>query len=290
MREIAICIFCCIIITSGVASATNIISTQKVNLDNYGVEIVCKNNNISVNPVASVTFIVEITNIGELDDTYEFFTDPMQQIFTTINGEEISYYNPHYISLSSSESKIIEITAEVSYFESGLEYIFLGVYSQFLASNPEAFDWLYLVVNIISDNNPPTSPRGDYQEFSNRFIVWSTDPEGDKIRYGINWTDDTPYQTCTVDYWTDFYDSGEEAIMPYTGKSPYVRITAEDEHGARSKWSPYFSSKSKSHTNFQIAYFLQKINKDIFYQRFQLMQARLLHLLLRRLQLDEVLL
>ena len=65
------------------------------------------------------------------------------------------------------------------------------------------------------------------------FSVSSNDPEGDNIRYYVNWGDDN-------EGWTDYYPSGAEVILPHSWDSTgtyNVWFENEDEYGA-SIWEP----------------------------------------------------
>ena len=264
MRILKCIIVGTIFVFSGFVSAINInYDILTANLDEYGVDLLLLGeNNKDVKPGDSVIFTIEITNTGSLKDTYEIRTDVFEFITTEFNGETIDWYTPHFITLCSGESKTFEITVNVYYYKSGPARIWLAAYSQ---NDTTMWDGFYLIVNIISDNEPPETPRGEYQGFpDNYFLVWSTDPEGDRIRYGINWSDCYRIDKCTVDYWSDYYESGEKVILPYEGNSPYIRIIAEDEYGASSLWSPSIKNRnSKVRLGDYQTYFIQKILRGI---------------------------
>jgi hypothetical protein len=105
-------------------------------------------------------------------------------------------------------------------------------------------------------NLPPYYPNTDYDEVHHLLVLLATDPEGDKIRYGISWDCDQ-----TVDEWTDFYDSGRDIRVECDLRRGKVGVIAEDEHGAQSCWVSQVS-KSKTYID-MISLFLQK-----FLQRF----------------------
>lgn len=79
----------------------------------------------------------------------------------------------------------------------------------------------------------PSGPTVGYVWYSYTYTTYTTDPEGDQIRYCFDWGDGTTS-------WTIFYNSGEVASAFHTWSyqgSYSVRVKAEDEHGAQSDWS-----------------------------------------------------
>ncbi len=62
--------------------------------------------------------------------------------------------------------------------------------------------------------------------------MFSTDPDGDRIRYGISWGD-----SSGVDEWTEYYESGEQASFDCFLRRKPISVVAEDEYGARSEWA-----------------------------------------------------
>ena len=93
----------------------------------------------------------------------------------------------------------------------------------------------------ISTNNPPNTPSkpsGPVTGEDEEEYVYSTstiDPDGDKVKYGWEWTGDN-----TVDKWTDLYDSGASGsvnlIFDEVG-TYLLKVKAEDEHGKASGFS-----------------------------------------------------
>ena len=81
------------------------------------------------------------------------------------------------------------------------------------------------------ENNPPAKPTQVYEKESFQLKIASTDPDGDRIRYGISW-----YNNGIVDEWTDYFDSGEEGTINCFGKDKPASVIAEDEHGGQSEW------------------------------------------------------
>ncbi len=91
-------------------------------------------------------------------------------------------------------------------------------------------------------NLPPYYPNTDYDEVHHLLVILTTDPEGDKIRYGISWDCDQ-----TVDEWTDFYDSGRDIRVECNLRRGKVGVIAEDEHGAQSCWVSQISKSTDIH-------------------------------------------
>ncbi len=101
--------------------------------------------------------------------------------------------------------------------------------------------WGLSIGVTLSANNPPKTPSkptgpvtGEYDvEYS--YTTSTTDPDGDKVKYGWEWTGDN-----TVDSWTDFENSGVtcglKLIFDDVG-TYYLKVKAEDEHGAQSSFS-----------------------------------------------------
>lgn len=108
---------------------------------------------------------------------------------------------------------------EVTNGDSGAGTKFVQVYSQ-------------------SPHKPPSDPMCSYDKATDSLKVESTDPDGDKVRYGVDWDGDGE-----VDEWTDYIDSGEEVEIDCSGRTGTARVVAEDEYGAQSNW---FSIKSKN--------------------------------------------
>ncbi|MCK4365572.1 MAG: hypothetical protein KAW45_05950, partial [Thermoplasmatales archaeon] len=79
------------------------------------------------------------------------------------------------------------------------------------------------------------------------YTAVSTDPENDLIQYGWVWNCDD-WDWGTVDYWTEWYDSGETCIMSRTWNESGIyttRVKARDIHGA--EILPIFESPWSQH-------------------------------------------
>ncbi|RLF30389.1 MAG: hypothetical protein DRN07_08675, partial [Thermoplasmata archaeon] len=89
-------------------------------------------------------------------------------------------------------------------------------------------------------NSPParptlSGPSSGYTGSSLGFSASSTDPDGDRIKYGFDWNNDD-----TVDEWTSLYNSGVTASKSHSWSSAgsySIKVIAEDEHGLQSEWS-----------------------------------------------------
>jgi hypothetical protein len=94
---------------------------------------------------------------------------------------------------------------------------------------------IYVVNNPPDIPNKPSGPSTGEPRVEYIYSTSTTDPDGDMVRYGWEWTQDN-----YVDSWTEFYTSdvicniklGFDKIGTY-----YLRVIAEDEHGAHSDFS-----------------------------------------------------
>jgi hypothetical protein len=96
------------------------------------------------------------------------------------------------------------------------------------------------VSRLVEGDQPikPNNPDGpSYVEMGVEYgyTTLSSDPDGEKVRYGVDWEGD-----YFIDEWTDFYESGEEVTITHVWneKGRYnVRIKAMDETNLQSFWS-----------------------------------------------------
>ena len=85
--------------------------------------------------------------------------------------------------------------------------------------------------------NPPSKPSGNTAGMAAVEYIYSTngtDPDGDKVKYGFNWGDETSIT------WTRYVNPGETASATHIYSSAGIyNITAktQDEDGAESNWS-----------------------------------------------------
>jgi len=109
--------------------------------------------------------------------------------------------------------------------------------------------WNYLQEGIVrcdfcfetygtAENNPPNKPVCSYDSSSDELVVTATDPDGDQVRYGVDWNLDG-----TVDQWTGLVPSGTQKSISCSGRKGTVGVLSEDEYGAQSDW---VSQKSKN--------------------------------------------
>jgi len=103
-----------------------------------------------------------------------------------------------------------------------------------------------------SPNNPPETPKIAFNSNINRrpnlfylFKINSTDPDGDKISYYIDWGDGT-----TTGWTTRLFDSGENVGFDHSWSESgnyTVKVKAKDNKGGESNWSQpvYIEIKSK---------------------------------------------
>ena len=96
-------------------------------------------------------------------------------------------------------------------------------------------------VSTSSTNNPPitpsvpSGPSSGNTGVSYQYSTSTTDPDGDNIKYGWDWNGDS-----NVDEWTNYYSSGTQVTTSHSWSSAgsyWVKVIAEDIHGAQSIWS-----------------------------------------------------
>jgi hypothetical protein len=97
---------------------------------------------------------------------------------------------------------------------------------------------------LIPGNNPPEAPdiKGPIKSKPGITYVYTfkaTDPDGDDVRYFIDWDDGNTE-------WTEYCPSGEEIIVSHLweeGKYHQIRARANDTHGALGPWGTIQWSK-----------------------------------------------
>ena len=119
-----------------------------------------------------------------------------------------------------------------TYNEIGLYVVNLTVIDD---DGAKAFD----TANVIVSNAPSkpilNGPTYGYTNVTYSFEASAYDIDGDRIRYGFDWNNDS-----IVDEWTTWYNSNESAICNHSWekKGVYaIKIIAEDENGVKSEWS-----------------------------------------------------
>ena len=94
---------------------------------------------------------------------------------------------------------------------------------------------------VISDNMPPNTPNRPSGYSSGTvgtpytYSTYTNDFDGNNIKYGWDWDGDS-----IVDEWTGFYSSGSACSVSHSWPSAntyYVKVKAEDVHGAQSGFS-----------------------------------------------------
>jgi parallel beta-helix repeat protein len=131
----------------------------------------------------------------------------------------------------------------------------------------------YPIMNTLVPPNKPTKPFGNSIGAPGRSYTYfssTIDQNNDRIQYGWDWNGDKK-----VDYWSDFFNSGELCYVPYSWEERgtfVVYVTTMDERGMQGKWSDGLTviiprSKILTHTflsgifkNFPI---LQKLFKRV---------------------------
>jgi len=111
-------------------------------------------------------------------------------------------------------------------------------------------------------NNPPEKPACSYDRSNDELVVTATDPDGDQVRYCIDWDNDE-----TVDQWTSYVSSGTQQRIDCSGRKGTVGVIAEDEYGALSDWVLQKSkNKAKIFNSLQL-WFIE--NHPLIYQLLQ---------------------
>ena len=141
------------------------------------------------------------------------------------------------INLVPSVNYFIKLTAPLG-SEYGWGFSANGLYPNGTSSIWPA-DWCFRTFCL--ENNPPNNPAASYNRANDELIIAATDPDGDKVRYGISWDNDN-----IVDQWTNLVTSGTQQNIGCNGRTGTVKIIAEDEFGEQSNWISV-TSKTKLH-------------------------------------------
>ncbi|MCD6331426.1 MAG: hypothetical protein J7L80_04425, partial [Thermoplasmata archaeon] len=119
-----------------------------------------------------------------------------------------------------------------TYNEIGLYTVNLTVVDD---DGAKAFDTAKVTVSNAPSKPILNGPTYGYTNITYFFEASAYDIDGDKIRYGFDWNNDS-----IVDEWTDWYNSNESAICNHSWdkKGVYaVKVIAEDENGVKGEWS-----------------------------------------------------
>ena len=99
--------------------------------------------------------------------------------------------------------------------------------------------WLDYVRWTPATNHAPNQPAKPSGETNGKtgvtytYSTYSTDPDGDRIKYCFDWGDGSSS-------WTGYYNSGATAYASHSWSNAgtyYVKVKARDENGAESSWS-----------------------------------------------------
>ena len=137
-----------LLVSIGIMPLAGSISINKyvVRTGSYGVDLFCDEPYKNVKQGDTATFVVEITNIGTLDDTYDVIAGSIEDIICKVNGVNADQFNPYEFTLMPGESTTFEVTAEV--WESvpvGEWDVIVETRSQ---NDTEVYDELILTANV----------------------------------------------------------------------------------------------------------------------------------------------
>jgi hypothetical protein len=88
------------------------------------------------------------------------------------------------------------------------------------------------IIVKISDNNPPNTPTCNYNSITDELVISSIDPDGNDVRFGIDWDNDR-----IVDFWTNYVTSGFEERIDCQSRTNSIGVIAEDIYGSCCDWS-----------------------------------------------------
>jgi len=153
------------------------------------------------------------------------------------------------VNLAPGDNYFIKLTAPTG-SEYGWGFSANGLYPNGTSSIWPA-DWCFRTFCL--ENNPPNNPTASYNKANDELVLTTTDPDGDKVRYGISWDNDN-----IVDQWTNLVPSGTQQNIGCNGRTGPVKVIAEDEYGEQSNW---VSVSSKTNVKY-LSFF------EIFFKRF----------------------
>ncbi|MCD6473683.1 MAG: caspase family protein [Thermoplasmata archaeon] len=159
-------------------------------------------------------------------------------ILTSVREEEVSYGSFFSDSIIdglkgyADSNKNGFVSAEEAFY-----YARDAILNNLEDMHPQIFDDYPGELDLTSVELPPSTPSIEGNEIGNTNISYvyklvSYDPEGDRIKYEIDWGDSIEE--------TSFYNSGEIAEVKHSWKKEgtyEIRVRAVDEHGAYSEWN-----------------------------------------------------
>ncbi len=149
---------------------------------------------------------------------------------------------------STGEHDTVTVTIDTTGLSQGNHSGFISI------SSNDGGESRYFNIDLFI-NNPPNTPNkfsGPTSVIEGTQYPYSTvttDPDGDKVKYGFDFNNDGVIQS---DHWTYFLPSGNTCNVLFTfyGLSiRYLRAKAEDIHGAQSDFSPPLMVTVKSGNN-----------------------------------------
>jgi len=87
----------------------------------------------------------------------------------------------------------------------------------------------------------PSGATSGYSGISYRYYTKATDPDGDQVKYTVDWGDGTIYTSPLVSSGTSMSLSHSWTVAAGSTKTFSVRAKGADEHGAESSWSSALS-------------------------------------------------
>ncbi len=156
--------------------------------------------------------------------------------FYWINGTDIGIYD---LINYTAESQLIGIAYNVTsgsiakvgplYLEHNKTYYWYAVANDTQYENASEI-WKFTT----AINHPPDKPSVEgitygYVDVAYTFSIFSSDPDGDRIKYAFDWNGDE-----LIDEWTDYYASGVIVNISHSWHEAgtyYIAVIAQDENG-----------------------------------------------------------
>jgi hypothetical protein len=138
------------------------------------MDLFCNDPYQDVKQGETTTFVVEITNIETLDDTYDVIAGSIEDIICKVNGVNADEFNPYQISVQAGESKTFKVTAEV--WESVPQGEWIIIVEACSQNNTEVCDELILTANVQKKNKikvfgEESSEKEDSRDINLGFIL-----------------------------------------------------------------------------------------------------------------------